>query len=176
MAISNVILPYFSNNWRYSSAPEGQKPFEKVIGLSKYGLVTGFGVGVYDCILFSQTSTFWNSVNVLSYWMLPFTAMCATFASVAYTTTKLRGKDGYANYVIASLATTGVFNHWQKNMKLSVSYGLVLMGCATVKKFGDLNDWSPLPMDIIENTPTQPVVAPIDWTLYKDPRGRRPWE
>lgn len=99
----SLLIEYYWNTWRYSNAPEGEKPLEKVIGLSKYGFLTGLGVGTYDCILLSQAYTFWHSVNCLSYWVLPFTAMCATFASVAYTTTKLRGKDGYANYFAACM-------------------------------------------------------------------------
>lgn len=96
-----VIITYLANNWKYSNAPEGQRPFEKVIGLSKYGFGAGLAIGLYDSTLLSQRYTFWGAVNCVSYWVVPITAMCATFASVAYTTTKIRGKDGYANYMIA---------------------------------------------------------------------------
>lgn len=98
-----MLSKYFVDNWKYSNAPEGEKPLEKVIGLSKFGLCAGFLVGSYDSIILSQTQTVWQTVNCMSYWMLPFTAMCATFASVAYTATKLRGKDGYANYLVACM-------------------------------------------------------------------------
>jgi len=96
-----MLITYFWKNWRYSNAPEGQQPFEKVVGLTKYGLVGSVGVGIYDSILLSQTAGFWNTLNCLSYWVVPITAMCATFASVAYTSTKIRGKDDYLNYILA---------------------------------------------------------------------------
>ncbi|XP_014476047.1 PREDICTED: uncharacterized protein LOC106745200 [Dinoponera quadriceps] len=171
-----MLITYFAYNWRYSNAPEGQKPLEKVIGLSKYGFAAGLGVGLYDCTLLSQAYTFWPAVNCVSYWMLPFTAMCATFASVAYMTTKLRGKDGYANYVTASLATTGVFYHWQKNGKLTFPYGTLLLILAMVKKHGDLIGWNPMPLNIFETGPSQHTTIPVDWTIIKDPRGPKPWE
>lgn len=98
-----MLLPYLINNWRYSNAPEGQQPFEKVLGLSKYGFCSSFFIGGYDCILVSQSYTFWKALNTMSYWMVPITAMCATFASVAYTVTKIRGRDGYANYILACM-------------------------------------------------------------------------
>jgi len=98
-----MLLDYILNNWKYSAAPEGQQPFEKVFGLSKYGLCSSVLIGGYDCIIVSQTLTFWNTVNTMSYWVIPITAMCATFASVAYTVTKIRGKDGYANYLLACM-------------------------------------------------------------------------
>jgi len=101
VSASTMLITYFWNNWRYSNAPEGQQPFEKVVGLSKYGFITGLGVGAYDSVILSQTTGFWNTVNCMSYWIVPLTAMCATFASVAYTTTKIRGKDGYLNYILA---------------------------------------------------------------------------
>lgn len=95
-----MLLTYLWNNWRYSDAPEGQRPFEKLVGLTKFGVFTSFGVGIYDSVLISQTTGFWQTVNCFAYWMVPTTAMCATFAAVAYTTTKIRGKDGYLNYVL----------------------------------------------------------------------------
>lgn len=98
-----MLLPYLFNNWKYSNAPEGKQPFEKVFGLAKYGAITGASIGIYDCTIMSQAYTFWEAVNCMSYWVLPLTAMCATFASVAYATTKIRGKDGYANYITASM-------------------------------------------------------------------------
>lgn len=101
LAATMPIIHYFANNWKYSNAPEGEEPFEKVIGLCKYGVAVGISVGIYDCAILSQTEAFWPAVNCVSYWVIPFTAMCATFASVAYTTTKLRGKDGYLNYCAA---------------------------------------------------------------------------
>lgn len=98
-----LLLERYWDTWRYSNAPEGEKPFEKVMGLSKYGLLAGLGVGAYDAILFSQTYTFWRSVNCIAYWVVPFTSMCATFASVTYTAAKLRGKDDYVNYFAACM-------------------------------------------------------------------------
>ncbi|XP_032672065.1 uncharacterized protein LOC116844535 [Odontomachus brunneus] len=172
-----LLIENYWNTWRYSNAPEGEKPIEKVLGLSKYGLLTGLGVGAYDCIHLSQAYTFWNSVNCLCYWTLPFTAMCATFASVAYTTTKLRGKDGYINYIAASFATTGVFYQWQKSGRAAFSYGTLLTMLAMVKKFGDFENWKPIPFDdFLETARTQHTTIPIDWTFIKDPRGPRPWE
>jgi len=97
------ILEYFANNWKYSNAPEGQRPFEKIVGLTKFGVGGSFMIGSYDCILLSQTPTFWTTVNCMSYWMVPITAMCATFASVAYTSAKLREKDDYFNYALACM-------------------------------------------------------------------------
>lgn len=96
-----MIIPSIWGNWNYSNAPEGQAPFEKLVGLCKYGIMAGVGVGVYDSVLISQTTTVLSTLNCVSYWVVPFTAMCGTFASVAYITTKLRGKDGYANYILA---------------------------------------------------------------------------
>lgn len=98
-----MLITYFWKNWKYSNAPEGQRPFEKLVGLTKYGFVGSLGAGIYDSILISQTTGFWSTVNCLSYWVVPITAMCATFASVAYTTTKIRGKDGYLNYFLACM-------------------------------------------------------------------------
>lgn len=103
VSASIMLMTYFWNNWRYSNAPEGQQPFEKVVGLSKYGFISSFGFGVYDSMILSQTTGFWNTINCISYWVVPVTAMCATFASVAYTTTKIRGKDGYFNYILACM-------------------------------------------------------------------------
>lgn len=98
-----MLFPYLFNNWKYSAAPEGQQPFEKVIGLSKYGFCGSALVGTYDCIIVSQTLTFWDTINTMSYWVIPITAMCATFASVAYTAAKVRGKDDYGNYLLACM-------------------------------------------------------------------------
>lgn len=95
------MIKYFCENWKYSNAPEGQQPFEKVIGLSKYGFASGLVMGTYDSVILSQTAGFWNTLNCLSYWVVPVTAMCATYASVAYTSTKIRGEDDYANYILA---------------------------------------------------------------------------
>ncbi|XP_029659719.1 uncharacterized protein LOC115233439 [Formica exsecta] len=169
-----MLLPYLINNWRYSNAPEGQQPFEKVLGLSKYGFCSSFFIGGYDCILVSQSYTFWNALNTMSYWMVPITAMCATFASVAYTVTKIRGRDGYANYILASLATSGVFYHWQRNGVLTYSFTVALIACAMIKKHGDLVNWKPFPLDA--ELLTQHTTFPLDFTIVKDPRGRRPWE
>jgi ABC-type branched-subunit amino acid transport system permease subunit len=95
------IITHFLNNWKYSNAPEGERPLEKVIGLTKFGMGGSIMMGAYDCILLSQTPTFWTTVNCMSYWMVPITTMCATFASVAYASTKLRQKDDYCNYALA---------------------------------------------------------------------------
>lgn len=97
------MLPFLLNNWKYSAKPEGQQPFEKVLGLSKYGFCTGAIIGVHDCAMVSQTFTLWETLNTMSYWVIPITAMCATFASVAYTVTKIRGKDDYAGYFLACM-------------------------------------------------------------------------
>lgn len=170
-----MLLPYLINNWKYTRTPEGKEPFEKVIGLSKYGFGSSFFIGAYDCILVSQTQTFWQTLNTMSYWVVPITAMCATFASVAYTVTKFRGgEDGYANYVLASLATGGVFYHWQKKGLMTYSFLVALIACAIVKKHGDLIGQKPLPLDA--KILTQHTTFPIDFTIVKDPRGRRPWE
>lgn len=98
-----MIVTYLLNNWKYSNAPEGQRPFEKVFGLSKYGFMAGCGIGIYDCTLLSQQYNLWGAMNCMSYWVIPLTAMCATFASVAYTSTKIRGKDDYTNYILACM-------------------------------------------------------------------------
>ncbi|KAL6421821.1 hypothetical protein ACFW04_010977 [Cataglyphis niger] len=169
-----MLLPYLINNWRYSNAPEGKQPFEKVLGLSKYGFGGSFFIGAYDCILVSQSYTFWEALNTMSYWVVPITAMCATFASVAYTVTKIRGKDGYANYVLASLATSGVFYHWQRNGVLTHSFAVALIACSIIKKHGDLINCKPFPLDA--ELLTQHTTFPYDFTIVKDPRGHRSWE
>ncbi|XP_018347438.1 PREDICTED: uncharacterized protein LOC108751651 [Trachymyrmex septentrionalis] len=169
-----MLIRYFWNNWRYSNAPEGQQPFEKVVGLSKYGFITGLGIGTYDSVMISQTTGFWSTVNCISYWVVPLTAMCATFASVAYTTTKIRGKDDYFNYIVASLATGGVFYRWQRKGPLTYSWTIAIIACATIKKFSDLTGFQPLPLhpEIREEYTT----FPWDMTIIKDPRGPRSWE
>lgn len=98
---ATMIPPFLWTTWRYSNAPEGQRPFEKIFGLSKYGFCGSVVMGLYDCALFTRPQTFWTSVNCISYWVVPVTAMCATFASVAYTSAKLREKDDYFNYAVA---------------------------------------------------------------------------
>lgn len=168
-----MLLQYL-DKWKYSNAPEGQQPFEKIIGLSKYGFCGSFLVGGYDCILISQAYTFWEALNTMSYWMVPVTAMCATFASVAYTVTKVRGKDGYANYVLASLAAGGVFYRWQQKPILAHNVTIALIACAMVKKHSDFINWKPFPLDDV--VLTQHTTVPFDFTIVKDPRGRRPWE
>ncbi|EFN60363.1 hypothetical protein EAG_02075 [Camponotus floridanus] len=168
-----MLLDYIKN-WKYSAAPEGQQPFEKVFGLSKYGLCSSTLIGAYDCIVVSQTLTFWNTVNTMSYWVIPITAMCATFASVAYTVTKIRGKDGYANYFLASLATGGVFYQWQRCAVKSHSFTIALIVCSMLKKHSDFNGWKPFASDI--KILTQHTTFPIDFSMIKDPKGRRPWQ
>ncbi|KYN10130.1 PREDICTED: uncharacterized protein LOC108769241 [Trachymyrmex cornetzi] len=169
-----MLITYFWNNWRYSNAPEGQRPFEKVVGLSKYGFITSLGIGTFDSVFISQTAGFWNTVNCMSYWVVPITAMCATFASVAYTTTKIRGKDGYFNYVLASLAAGGILYRWQKNGPLTHSWTIAIIACAITKKFGDLTDFKPFPLHpVIREEHTS---FPFDMTIIKDIRGPRPWE
>ncbi|XP_029176037.1 uncharacterized protein LOC114944318 [Nylanderia fulva] len=167
------MLIQYLDKWKYSNAPEGQEPFEKIIGLSKYGLYTSVLVGGYDCIIVSQSYTFWQALNTMSYWVLPITGMCATFASVAYAVTKIRGKDGYANYVLASLATGGVFYHWQKKPILSHNFTVALIACAIAKKHSDFIGEKLFPMDDIFS---QHTTIPLDFTIVKDVRGRRPWE
>ncbi|XP_011875177.1 PREDICTED: uncharacterized protein LOC105566073 [Vollenhovia emeryi] len=169
-----MLLTYFWNNWRYSDSPEGQRPFEKLVGLTKFGFAGSFAMGMYDSILISQTQTFWSTVNCFSYWIVPVTAMCATFASVAYTTTKIRGKDGYLNYILASLACGGICYRWQKHGPFAYQFTVVLAILATIKKNGDLTGWNPLPMN--PEVRTAHTSFPWDFTLVKDPRGRREWE
>ncbi|XP_011699736.1 PREDICTED: uncharacterized protein LOC105457029 [Wasmannia auropunctata] len=169
-----MLVTYMWENWRYSNAPEGQRPFEKVVGLTKYGLAGSAGVGIYDCILISQTAGFWQTVNCMSFWVVPVTAMCATFASVAYATTKIRGKDGYFNYILASLAAGGISYPWLKNGPFSYHLTMVIIGCAVTKKFGDLSGWNPLPLN--PEIRRQYTTFPFDFTLIKDTRGPRPWE
>lgn len=169
-----MLLTYFWKNWRYSNAPEGQNPFEKVVGLTKFGFVGSIGVGTYDAVLLSQTAGFWSTVNCLSYWIVPVTAMCATFASVAYTTTKIRGKDGYLNYILASLAAGGICYRWQKSGTFAYHFTILLIGCSAIKKYSDLNNWNTFSLK--QEIRKQYTTFPYDFTLVKDPRGRRPWE
>jgi len=169
-----MLLTYFWNNWRYSNAPEGHRPFEKVVGLSKYGFAGSLGVGIYDSILLSQTTGFWNTVNCFAYWMVPITAMCATFASVAYTSTKIRGKDDYLNYILASVAAGGICYRWQKSGAYAHQFTVALIACSMVKKYGDMIDWNPFSSK--PEVREQYTTFPIDFTIIKDPRGRRPWE
>ncbi|XP_012530203.1 uncharacterized protein LOC105833202 [Monomorium pharaonis] len=172
-----MLITYFWNNWKYSNAPEGKQPFEKIVGLTKYGFAASLGVGIYDSILLSQTAGFWSTANCLSYWVVPVTAMCATFASVAYTTTKLRGKDGYLSYILASLATGGICYRWQKDGKFAYQFTVILLALSAIKKYGDLNNWNPLPIREKDVRVRQQFTTfPWDFTLVKDPRGRRPWE
>jgi len=169
-----MLITYFWNNWRYSNAPEGQQPFEKVVGLSKFGFVGSFGVGVYDAILISQTTGFWQTMNCLGYWVVPITAMCATFASVAYTTTKIRGKDDYANYILAAIAAGAITYPWQKDGRFAYHFTIGLLACSMIKKYGDMTGWNPLPLNL--EVREQYTTFPIDFTIIKDPRGPRPWE
>ncbi|KAL0101408.1 hypothetical protein PUN28_018913 [Cardiocondyla obscurior] len=171
-----MLITYFWENWRYSNAPEGERPFEKLVGLTKYGLAAGTGIGIYDSILISQTTGFWSTVNCLSYWIVPTTAMCAAFASVAYTTTKIRGKDGYLSYILASLAAGGICYRWQKDGPFAYSFTVILTGLAVVKKWGDLNNFNPVPLRDVGPDNRQFTTFPYDFTLVKDPRERRPWE
>ncbi|XP_011161945.1 uncharacterized protein LOC105197341 [Solenopsis invicta] len=170
------LIRYLWENWRYSNAPEGQQPFEKVFGLTKFGFAGGLGVAFYDSVLISQPAGFWNTVNCFAFWVVPISAMCATFASVAYTTTKLRGKDGYLSYILASLATGGVFHRWQKRGPLTYHFTVILLGLSSIKKYGDLNNWNPLPLYGPDAEIRQQYTTYPDFTLIKDPRGPRPWE
>ncbi|XP_020279675.1 uncharacterized protein LOC109852688 [Pseudomyrmex gracilis] len=169
------LLEYLAHNWKYSNAPEGQAPFEKVIGLTKFGFGASFGIGIYDCVLLTQAYQFWEVVNCMSYWMIPITAMCATFASVAYTVTKIRGQDGYVNYALASLASGGVFYKWQKRGTLSYHATVVILAGAMLKKHHDFIGETPFPIENLKIR-TSNAIVPFDFSLVKDPRGPRPWE
>lgn len=133
VSASTMLITYFWNNWRYSNAPEGQRPFEKIVGLSKYGLFGSVGMGIYDCILISQTTGFWRTVNCMAFWTIPITSMCATFASVAYTTTKIRGKDGYLNYILAC-----TYRHIDEFREID-SYLILFIYCSISHRWGLLS-------------------------------------
>lgn len=45
-----------------------------------------------------------------------------------------------------------------------------------VKKHGDLIGWKPFPLEPELELLTQHTTFPYDFTIVKDPRGRRPWE
>lgn len=81
-----------------------------------------------------------------------------------------------SNFFFIALATTGVFNHWQKSGRLAFTFGVFLTIFASMKKYGDLNDYKQVPLDLVETARTEHATLPFDWTLTKDPRGPKPWE
>ncbi|RLU22911.1 hypothetical protein DMN91_005189 [Ooceraea biroi] len=171
-----MLLEYLINNWKYTNAPEGKRPFEKIVGLLKFGVPSSFLMGAYDCVIISHTQTVWSTANCMAYWMVPVNAMCVTFASVAYASARIRQKDDYTNYALASLACGGIIHHWMKNGFLSCYFTVALLICAKIKKHNELLGIEPLPMGYSSDIINRQYEKYPDFTLTKDPRGRRPWE
>lgn len=82
--------------------------------------------------------------------------------------------DGCYCRFLTAFATSGVFYHWQRSGKLAYSFTVLLLLGSIIKKYGDLHNWNPLPLKV--EIQSQCSVLPIDWTLIKDPRGRKSWE
>lgn len=86
--------------FNYYAEPEGHDPLNKVVGVAKYGAYTGLFLGGFDIMLVSKTTTLYDSVRCLGFYMVPLMGMGAAFASTTYIATNLRGKDDPWNYVI----------------------------------------------------------------------------
>lgn len=93
------LLEYFQR-FDYYAKPEGHAPVDKLVGASKFGLLTGFTFGVHDVFLYSKTRTVMDTMRCFGYWMVPMGGMGAAFASTTYIATNLRGKDDPLNYVL----------------------------------------------------------------------------
>jgi len=78
-------------------------------------------------------------------------------------------------YLLATaLATGGVFYQWQKCGIKTHSFTIALIVCAMLKKHSDFNGWKPFSLE--PEILSQHTTFPFDFSMVKDPRGRRPWE
>ena len=88
---------------KYYDAPEGKEPIDKIVALSKPTFLGALVTGIADCVWITETKTPLQSANCLAFWLVPALGMSATFASVTYVATNIRGKDDHLNYAIGGL-------------------------------------------------------------------------
>lgn len=94
------IREYLLKNFQYYDKPEGQDPINKLLGVSKYGLMTGSSIAIFDGIFYSSCKTTLQALNTWGFWTVPLTSMGLAFASVTYISTNVRGKDDLTNYML----------------------------------------------------------------------------
>ena len=90
----------FFGRFNYYAKPEGVAPLDKVVGASKWGLLTGLAFGTHDVCLYSKTTTIADTMRCYGYWMVPMAGMGAAFAATTFIATNLRGKDDQINYLL----------------------------------------------------------------------------
>ncbi|OXU18890.1 hypothetical protein TSAR_016865 [Trichomalopsis sarcophagae] len=129
-----VLLRIMMEKFNYYDKPEGEDPIGKIMGLAKYGILTGGFLTIYDACMYSQCANAAQFFNTAGYWMLPITGMCVTFSAVTYTATNLRKKDDKINYVLGALASGAVMHAWLKQPLYSGWGTFFLVGYALAKK------------------------------------------
>lgn len=98
-----VLLKVMMEKFHYYDKPEGEDPIGKIMGLTKYGILTGGFFTFYDACMISQCTNAAQFFNTAGYWMLPITGMCVTFSAVTYAATNIRKKDDKINYVLGGI-------------------------------------------------------------------------
>lgn len=87
----------------YYDSPEGQNPWEKIWGLSKYAVATTMGMSIMDCFYITQCRNAVEVLNCTAFWGVPLVSMAVTFSSMTFMATNIRGKDDKVNYAIGGI-------------------------------------------------------------------------
>ncbi|XP_011299973.1 uncharacterized protein ND-B14.7 [Fopius arisanus] len=126
----------------YYDAPEGKNPWEKLWGINKYCILSSAFATIGDALFISQTKNLIETMNVLSFYLLPSVGVATTFASVTYIATNVRGKDDKLNYAIGVAACIPVLHAFKKKQSFTIPATIFLMIAALLKKDSKQNEWN----------------------------------
>ncbi|XP_058807814.1 uncharacterized protein LOC131673660 [Phymastichus coffea] len=145
---------YLNKNYSYYNAPEGQDPVGKLVGLGKYGFISGTMISLYDACLWSHCVNAAQFFNTFGYWVAPMTGMCLAFSTVTYSLCRFRNKDDKLNYIGGALASGSVVHCWKKSPRLSgwVTIGMVLYAVLKKQAILDGHDRNILMSELDEET------------------------
>lgn len=85
----------------------------------------------------SHPKGYLQTAGRFAYFMVPMTAMAATFAGTVCIATSLRGKDDRLNYVYGALSSAGIYGAARRSAQAGLSAAVFLGIAAYCKKWSD---------------------------------------
>ncbi|XP_063710122.1 NADH dehydrogenase [ubiquinone] 1 alpha subcomplex subunit 11 [Culicoides brevitarsis] len=164
-----------STSWlyrQYYDKPDGEDLMGKMIATNRYAVVVGYCYSTIDCLLFSHTKGYMQTIGRFAKFTLPLMGIASTFTVLTFASNRLREKDDTFNYMVGATAAGAVAGAAMKNTQ--VGFACIIAFCAAgwAKRLSLEEGWLFFP-------PKEHKiygdwrVADRDWSLREE--GERGW-
>lgn len=170
----NEKLANFQKNFpKYYDKPEGEDVVGKLVYMNTNAFIFGSGYGLYDIVMFSKNlRTFDQKLFRYLQFALPPVGMATAWTFLTQVTTKLRGEEGYLNYIPGSLIAGGIFGRVFASQPIGWTAGFIItLGSFAKKRMRD-EGWTFFHVPKPDLSP-QLAFIDADYTLQGD--GEKGW-